>query len=78
MPSDDVKCYSCGKRYGARHMVAVINKGTGVEPKWTSVDVCDPCWVNPQHRKKAIKGHFFDHTLEERAVKSAGSSMISG
>lgn len=77
MPSEDVKCYSCGKVYPPR-IVAVMNKGTRANPVWTAVDVCILCWHDPTHRKKPIKGHFFDKSQADVAVKAAGSSMIKG
>lgn len=55
-------------------MVAIVRSGEA----WEAKPVCRECWIDPEHRKKLIKGHFFERAAAQRALDMAGSDTIQG
>lgn len=71
-------CYGCGRESAPEgyRIVAVVKKDDG--SGFVSKDVCDNCHRDPAHRKRTIKGHFFQKDDAPIAVALAGSSTIRG
>lgn len=82
MPTET--CVGCDNTIKRQPWV-VISRGdpTSADQNDTAVPfghypVCNECHVNPEHRKRPLKGHFFPRAGRSDAVQHAGSSSIQG
>jgi ferredoxin len=80
-----VPCIGCGILSTSHPVVAVMQPGdvpegivTGAPGPHGFVDahVCRACHVDPAHRVRPIKGHFFERAQAAAAVRAAGSNEI--
>lgn len=68
-------CYGCGQVNQFHPWVAIIGDGE-IDGEFVSESVCHRCWLEPDHRKQKIVGHFFPRSDEKRALAEAGSDHI--
>lgn len=78
-------CAGCGILSAEHPIVAVMNPSdvpegvTASEPGpngFVSAGVCRNCHVDPTHRVRTIKGHFFESSQAAAAVRVAGSNEL--
>ena len=66
-------CIGCDEEIFGGSMFAVLREGD----EWSAEPVCLPCWRDPAHRKRQIKGHFFHETQADAAIDRAVESSNS-
>lgn len=69
-----MECFGCGAMASVHPWVAIVKDGDD----WLSVPVCMECHREPPHRRRLIKGHFFQESQSATALARAGSSDIQG
>lgn len=72
MAKKSKSCAGCGARppVGRQHPMVGISLETG---KAVSSPVCHECWMDPAHRERTLKMHFFVREQEDLAVATADS-----
>ncbi len=81
-------CVGCGILSDTHPFVAVMQPqdvpegvdivGTPGPQGFVASPCCQLCHVNPEHRVRPIKGHFFTRAQHATAVLQAGSNNIGG
>jgi hypothetical protein len=79
-------CAGCNILAAEHPMVAVVAKRDALVPalvtsrdgRFAAVPVCGACWTDPAHRRRPIKGHFFERAQADDAVAFAGARDSAG
>lgn len=67
-------CSGCGATAEA-HPIVGVTRDEETE-KMAAFPVCYQCWVDPGHRQRPLKMHFFDRSQAEVAVDAAERNIL--
>jgi hypothetical protein len=71
---DEELCSGCGALATQHPIVGVMrDEETG---KMAAFPVCHACWVNPAHRQRVLKAHYFDRSQAADAVAAAEANIL--